>query len=257
MKHIQVGILQFNVLKNVFANIEIIDKLIGTKNADLFVLSELCDIGYLFKDKHQLYSSSFKIDQHPLINYLKEKSKVKHCAFLFGFVHKDGNYAYNSVGFIEQGELKTIYHKKHLTDYEKQFFSKDDNVYSIVNIGGVNIGINICFDIWFPLDIQRLLLDGAEVIFTAASFGGSQTIKICQARAIENQIPLILANRIGEETGEFKATFIGNSGIISSKGEFMVNLNKAKDCKIFDLKIDEIHNPICKDYINEIKKQYE
>lgn len=257
MKKITVGIIQFNVKKNIFTNINTIDKLIGTKSADLFVLSELCDIGYLFNDRMQLYSLSYGIDQHPLISYLKSKSYEKKCAFIFGFAYKENSNIFNSVGFIEDGKLKTIYHKKHLTDYEKRFFSIDNNDYPIININNVNIGINVCFDVWFPKEIQHLVLNGAEVIFVAASFGGSQTIKICQARCIENQVPLILSNRIGEEAGEFKATFIGSSGIISNKGEFIENLNGKECCKIVDLIINKEENPICKNYIMEVKKQYE
>ena len=73
------------------------------------------------------------------------------------------------------------------------------------------IGVGICWDQWFPETARCMALQGAELLFYPTAIG-SEPILECdsmehwrrcmQGHAASNLIPVIAANRIGEETVE-------------------------------------------------------
>ena len=88
------------------------------------------------------------------------------------------------------------------------------------------IGIEICYDLRFPEVTRALTLRGAEIVAHPTNFpiaARSQTDVITVARALENRIYLLSANRVGKERdGEF----CGRSQIVDPYG---VRLAEAAD----------------------------
>ena len=171
---------------------------------------------------------------------------------------KDGDKIYNSAIVIDKGYLIGTYRKIHLTDFEKNFFEvgKENKVFEVQ---GVSIGLQVCFDVWFP-EISREQIDlGANLIFISGNFGGVTTYEIYKIRAIENLTPIILCNRVGKEVNNnLSATFLGNSTIYNYDGTQLIFPLKEKE-RYLEFDIQEFRknsNIMCKDFNFERKKEY-
>ncbi len=88
-----------------------------------------------------------------------------------------------------------------------------------VGAGGHRIGLEICYDAFFPEVSRDLALDGAEllVIISASPVTSRRLFeKLLPARAIENAFPVVYVNRVGVEDG---FVFGGGTGAWDARGE--------------------------------------
>ncbi len=89
-------------------------------------------------------------------------------------------------------------------------------------VNGVNIGIMICFDWFFPETARTLALLGADIIAHPANLVLPYCQKAMITRCLENRIYAVTANRIGEEIrGEDNFVFTGASQITSYDGQIL------------------------------------
>jgi predicted amidohydrolase len=72
---------------------------------------------------------------------------------------------------------------------------------TVIDVGGVRIGVAICYDAEFPLIARRLAAAGADVICAPSctdGLAGYHRVRIaCQARALENQCYVVQAPTVG------------------------------------------------------------
>lgn len=254
----KIGILQIDISKDINENIAKISKMILDNNADIFLLPELSDRGYLYSNREEIFSITTELEKNLLINKLKNITLENKKSVIVGVAEKDGDKIYNSAIVIDKGNLIGTYRKIHLTEFEKNFFEagKENKIFEIQ---GVNIGLQICFDVWFP-EISREQIDlGVDLIFVLGNFGGLTTYEICKIRAIENLTPIILCNRVGkEENNNLSATFLGNSTIYNYDGTQLIFPLKEKEIYI-EFNVQEFRknsNIMCKDFNFERKKEY-
>ena len=88
-----------------------------------------------------------------------------------------------------------------------------------VALAGVSVGIEICYDTFFPEVSRQLALGGAELLLViSASPVTSRRLfeRLLPARAIENAVPVVYVNRVGVEDG---VVFGGGSGAWDARGE--------------------------------------
>lgn len=254
----KIGILQIDICKDINENIAKISKIISNKNADIFVLPELSDRGYLYNNREELFSQATELEKNSLINKLKNMTLENKKSVIVGVSEKDGEKIYNSAIVIDKGDLIGVYRKIHLTDFEKNFFEagKENKIFEVQ---GINIGLQVCFDVWFP-EISGEQIDlGADLIFVLGNFGGITTYEICKIRAIENLTPVILCNRVGKEANNnLSASFLGNSTIYNYDGTQLVSPLKEKEIYLeFDIQeFRKNSNIMCKDFSVERKKKY-
>lgn len=254
----KIGFVQYDVSKNIDANIAKVENLLLQRDADLFILPELCDCGYL-NSKENLMQITPPIESNKMVEFLKKISTAKNGSFVAGVAEKDGGDIYNSAVVISNGAIAGVYRKIHLSDYEKTVFSAGKNN-SVFTIGKVKIGVQICFDLWFPEMSRAQIRQGADILCVLANFGGKTTYDIAKTRATENLTPLILCNRVGTENSPvMEAYFLGRSTIIDKTGAL---LEEGKDdievCTIEEIDIKrELSNVICSDFMGEINKHYE
>ena len=132
------------------------------------------------------------------------------------FYEKEVNNTYNSVAVLDaDGKNLGIYRKTHIPDdhyyQEKFYFTPGDTGFKVFDTRFGTIGVGICWDQWFPETARCMALQGAELLFYPTAIG-SEPILECdsmehwrrcmQGHAASNLIPVIAANRIGEETVE-------------------------------------------------------
>src|SRR5208283_1548735 len=145
---------------------------------------------------------------------------------IVGFVDAN-DHIYNAAAIISDGKLVHVYHKILLPNYgvfdEYRYF-KPGRRYPIISIRGVNIGVNVCEDIWFsdgPARTQALA--GAEIIIAinASPYHkgkGKERIRMLASCARGNNVYVVYTNAVG---GQDELVFDGHSLIFDQKGKLL------------------------------------
>ncbi len=88
-----------------------------------------------------------------------------------------------------------------------------------IELAGRAVGLEICYDVFFPEVARELALAGAELLVNiSASPVTSRRLfeTLLPARAVENGLPVVYVNRSGVEDG---FVFAGGSGAWDARGE--------------------------------------
>jgi len=216
-----IALLQFKpTRKNVEKNIRKINKSLEGINADLIVLPELSNSGYLYKTSEDLEPFSEKSDgRGPFLYALIELAKKMNGVIVTGYAEKGETQVYNSaIALSPEGPIIN-YRKTHLFDNEKNLFQPGDTGFKIFEWKNVRIGMMICFDWIFPEACRCLALAGAQVIAHPANL----VLPFCQnamiTRSLENRVFTVTANRIGKENlADVELNFTGMSQITDPSG---------------------------------------
>jgi predicted amidohydrolase len=122
---------------------------------------------------------------------------------------------------LPSGELR-VQVKRYLPNFgpfeEGLAFSPTDTSRPLP-VGGHPVGVEICYDVFFPEVARDLALGGAELLVNlSASPVTSRRLfeRLLPARAIENGLPVVYVNRVGVEDG---FVFGGGSGAWDPRGE--------------------------------------
>jgi predicted amidohydrolase len=129
---------------------------------------------------------------------------------------------FNACALVGPNGLAGVYRKIHLPFLGvDRFATPGDLPFAVHDLGGLRVGINICYDGSFPESARVLALLGADLVVLSTNWptGAVSTVKyLVQARAMENNVYYAAVNRVGEERG-FR--FIGQSRIIACNGELL------------------------------------
>jgi len=219
----KVGFVQFEPLfGEVNKNIEKAEKLIDNADADLLVLPELFNTGYVFTSKEEVIALSEEIPKGKTTQALMRMAKNKDVFLVAGLAErKDDKYFNSAVIISPQGYLGT-YRKVHLFFEENLWFDPGDTEFAVYDIGKYKFGVMICFDWFFPEAMRALSLQGAHIICHSSNL----VLPFCQdamkTRCLENHVFAVTANRTGVETrGEKSLHFTGKSQIIGPRAEVM------------------------------------
>jgi N-carbamoylputrescine amidase len=140
---------------------------------------------------------------------------------------KEGENAfYNSAVVIDAGgEILGSYRKIHVPQIplweEKYYFSPGNFGFPVFKTKFGVIGVQICWDNFFPEGSRILALRGAQIIFspTAAAFASQKRWEtVISSNAISNGVYFFRVNRVGSEE---KQDFYGRSFCISPEGELL------------------------------------
>jgi len=220
----QIALIQINpVRKNVDSNIDKIAALISNVKADLIVLPELANSGYLYHEPNDLIPYSEPSDgSGPFLSALKVFSKSSGGMIVSGYAELAGNQLFNSAVAVSPDGVIENYRKIHLFADEKSLFEPGDQGFKVFKWQGVKIGMMICFDWIFPESARTLALSGAQIIAHPANL----VLPYCQdamiTRSIENKVFTITANRIGQEVlCEQTLQFTGGSQITTPQGNVL------------------------------------
>lgn len=228
---LKAGFLQFQpVFGDIGQNILTITAMLQDRDFDLMVLPELCTTGYQFISRDEVLSLS-EPAEGDLGRALLELAKEKHGVIVAGFAERHGNENFNSAMVVGPGGVLSVYRKAHLFFKEKQFFSPGDTPFVPVDTGmGYPLGTMICFDWIFPEAVRSLALGGAAIIAHPANLVLPWCQRAMFARAVENQVFVITANRFGTEARDPASplTFTGSSQIMAPDGEVLAKAGPAE-----------------------------
>lgn len=219
----RVGFIQFNpIFGEKKVNINRSVTLIRRMNADLLVLPELCNTGYLFISKNEVEELAEEIPDGPTIRAWQNIAEDREVYLVAGIAEAaDGKFYNSSVLISPEGEVQ-VYRKAHLFDDEKLWFAPGDTPFEVHDIGIAKIGMMICFDWIFPEVMRILSLKGAEIICHPANL----ILPYCQdamvTRCLENRVFAITCNRTGiDEVDNTMLRFTGKSQIVTLDGNVL------------------------------------
>lgn len=218
----KVGLYQFPpVFGDVSGNTARVAEALSQVEADLMVLPELFNTGYLFESGEEVSRLAEEIPEGPTTQALLRLAEQRNVGIVAGmaeFDRQQGKFFNSAVVVSPQGYLGK-YRKIHLFYKEKKWFSPGDQEYPVFDLKGVKVGVMICFDWFFPEAARVLALKGAQVICQPANL----VLPWCQqamiTRSLENNIICITANRTGREVRDNEdLTFTGQSQVVDVGG---------------------------------------
>ena len=138
---------------------------------------------------------------------------------VFGLLEKNGDRLFNAAALVGPSGLIGTYRKVHLPylgiDMKTTY---GDRPFRVFEVGGVKIGMLICYDAAFPEASRSLALLGADLILLPTNWPpGAECVAdfTINSRAMENAVYFMAVNRVGEERG---FQFIGRSRICGPSG---------------------------------------
>ena len=167
-----------------------------------------------------------------------------------------GLYHNTAVVFEADGSIAGTYRKMHIPDdpayYEKFYFTPGDLGFRPVDTSVGRLGVQVCWDQWYPEGARLMALAGAELLIypTAIGYESSDADEekarqreawttVQRGHAVANGLPVIAVNRTGYEpdpsgvTGGI--TFWGSSFVAGPQGELLY-------CAPIDQEVVEVVN---------------
>jgi len=131
-------------------------------DVDLLVFPELAICGYppedLLHKKHFLTDCSLTLD--------KLAADCPQISIIVGFAESCQGASYNSAAVLQDGRISKIYRKAQLPNYgvfdERRYFLPG-NEPVVINVGGLNVAVTICADIWETEWLVNFLRDAGQI----------------------------------------------------------------------------------------------
>jgi deaminated glutathione amidase len=157
----------------------------------------------------------------------------------------DGRVYNTAVAFDAQGQLAAAYRKIHLFDALGQCESENVAAGSepiVADLGGLRVGMLICYDIRFPEHARALTAQGADLIvvpagWAAGLFKEEHWVTLVRARAIENTVWVAAADQVPDpaEPPTRAPTGSGRSMLVDPMGTVRLDLGPRPGIAVGDV----------------------
>jgi predicted amidohydrolase len=167
----------------------------------------------------------------PAARSVAEIARRHGIAVMYGYPERDGEKIFNSAQLIgPDGESLANYRKTHLFGcFEQQWFTPGEQPVVQAELGGIRIGMLICYDVEFPENVRAHALAGTDLLLVpTAQMHPFQFVaeSVVPVRAFESQMYIAYVNRTGPE-GEFE--FVGLSCLASPDGTTRVRAGRGEE----------------------------
>ena len=226
----RIGVLQFAPeFGEVEKNLDRVAALLETESADVWVLPELFQTGYLFTAREELPRLAESLDG-PTVQRLHRWAAEHHCVIAAGFAEASPEGCFNSAVLVDEARILSHYRKVHLFDREKLWFQPGNLGFPVVEHAGVRLGMMVCFDWRFPEATRSLAFAGADVVLHPSNLVLPWCPDAMITRALENNVYIATADRSGDDRRDsFHLHFIGRSQIVDPRGRRMGQLGEAEE----------------------------
>jgi predicted amidohydrolase len=193
---------------------------VAASGADLVVTAEMSTTGYHIGARtHELAEPA----DGPTARRMSALAKETGVALAYGYPEADGGNVYNSVQLVDAaGRRPANYRKTHLFgDLDKAWFTPGAEPVVQADVGGVRIGLLICYDVEFPELVRAHALAGTELLVVPTALMSPYELvadTLVPARAYESQLFVAYANRCDVEQD---LTYCGRSCVIAPTGEVL------------------------------------
>ena len=223
-------------------------------SAQIALLPELFERPYFCQERRYDYLDfALPVSENPAVQRMQSLAKELSLVIPVSFYERDGNCQYNSVAMIDaDGSLLGVYRKTHIPDdhyyQEKFYFSPGNTGFRVFETRFCRVGVGICWDQWFPEAARAMALLGADIILYPTAIGSEPVLgtdsmphwrRVMQGHAAANILPVVAANRVGEERvlpsaengGQTSAlVFYGSSFLTDETGEIVESADRVNEC---------------------------
>lgn len=161
-----------------------------------------------------------------------------------------GVYHNTAVVFEKDGTVAGLYRKMHIPDdpgyYEKFYFTPGDIGFKPINTSVGKLGVQVCWDQWFPEGARLMALQGADILIYPTAIGyepgdlkeeqerqREAWITVQRGHAVANGLPVISVNRTGYESAPSGngngILFWGSSFVCGPQGEILSQASQDKE----------------------------
>lgn len=245
---VKVSAVQMQMSEDKSSNINKAEKMAreaASNGAQIILLPELFEGYYFCKDMDENYFSwASPREGNKLIGRFSALAKELKAVILISYFEKSDEGYFNSLVVADaDGSVMDNYRKTHIPDgpgYEEKFYFKPGNTgFKVYDTAYAKIGVGICWDQWFCETARALTLMGAEIIFYPTAIGSEPEIhldskehwqRVQMGHAATNTVPVVVANRIGEEKGATcTLNFYGSSFITDYTGAKIAEASRDKE----------------------------
>ena len=174
--------------------------------ASILVLPECAIPGYMWDSAEEAMPFAEEIPG-PSTAALERECARLGLYVVCGLLERDGDALHNAAVLVGPDGLVGTYRKTHLPYLGVDRFVVAGDELPVFETPLGRIGVEICYDLRFPEVTRTLALRGADLVAHPTNFPVAariQTELITLARAAENRVYLLTANRVGKERwGEF------------------------------------------------------
>lgn len=208
---------------NVAASTRLIEEA-AANSANLLVLPELCNSGYVFESREEAFALAEPIPDGPTVQAWSRAAKAHRIYLAAGIAERDGDCLYNSAVLIGPDGFLGTFRKVHLWNKENLFFEPGDLGFPVFHTPIGRIGMAICYDGWFPEAYRLNALSGADIVCVPTNWvpipgqaEGREAMAniLVMAAAHSNSLFIAAADRVGTEREQ---PFEGQSLIVSYTG---------------------------------------
>ncbi|RFB05310.1 N-carbamoylputrescine amidase [Parvularcula marina] len=242
-RKVTVAAIQYapGLAKDSFAEAEALVREAASQGAQVILLPELFEGPYFCKTQEEEHFAMAQPWQtHPVVTRFAPLAKELGVVLPLSIFEREGPHTYNSLVCVDaDGELLGVYRKSHIPDgpgyQEKYYFRPGNTGFKVWATKFGKIGVGICWDQWFPEAARAMALQGAELLFYPTAIGAEPQApemdtaarwrRGMQGHAVANTMPVIAANRFGDEDGQ---VFYGTSFIADQTGEIVTDLNRTE-----------------------------
>lgn len=224
----RIALIQMNVKSgDKDHNIEHAFELLGqaAPYSDLLILPELWTIGYDFHN----FGKNVTRPGDPLIQRLSSFAAYHRVTLEAGTlpVKKDGAVKNTGLIFGTDGRIRAHYSKRHLFyGYREAQLMKPGTRRLKTNIQGVEVGMAVCYELYFPKLWRKMAKSGVTLVMAPASWPAVHVKRwqiLTRARAVENGMCIAAVNMVGSYHGirlGGHSCFINPLGEAQAEGDF-------------------------------------
>lgn len=245
MKTISIALAQIDCMtgqveENLAMSVKYIEQA-AKDGAQVIVFPELALTGYNL-NLIGPYLSGISKKSASVLHQLQEVALLHSIAIVYGMsMEKDlPGVIYNSAVVIDaSGEYLGSYDKVNAFGQERYYYRSGNHfpVFSLQN--DFKFGVMICYDAGFPEVARILASKGVHALICPAAWCSDDQYYWdlnLRSRAVDNIIPVVGVNRVGEEG---KITFSGGSCIVNAKGQVIHAMGSSAGYQVFQLDTEE------------------
>jgi predicted amidohydrolase len=141
---------------------------------------------------------------------------------IYGLLESAGGRLFNTAAVVGPTGQVATYRKLHLPCLgADRFTDPGDRSFAVHDLGGLRVGVHICFDGSFPESARVMTLLGADLIVLPTNWADNalrMATLVPRVRAFENHVYHLAVNRVGVEGGYH---FIGHSSMCDYLGDYL------------------------------------
>lgn len=260
MRKVKYAGIQMQCSKSVEENIQKADHMVreaAAFGAQIILLPELFERWYFCQERnYDYYAYASALEENPAVQHFQKVAEELKVVLPISFYERDVNNFYNTVAVIDaNGKILGTYRKTHIPDdhyyQEKFYFSPGNTGFKVWDTRYGKIGVGICWDQWFPEAAREMALMGAELLLYPTAIGSEPILEVdsmphwrrcMQGHAACNIVPVVAANRIGEEkvlpskenAGQSSSlVFYGSSFVTDATGEIVMQAERDKEMIVY------------------------